>query len=309
MPSLSQQDTDTLNLLLHIFGTLSAIACTGALVTVYRTPRLHTQVNWMICWFLFCLLVTGVSYSMGSFAPRSINDGYSSSASEMIPCTIQGLIVQLFTISGYLWDFLIALHSYWIITSVGEIPDLTKNWRWYHIYAWGTPIFTIVVLFLIQASSNLGPVMGDSKMGCWISNNYDIYRIYLYYLIIWSHYIILVGIYIAIYIKIAQTCKELKSTIVMTAKTRIIYKTTAIAIAFGIGWIPGTAVRIMEIADLVVPVWLRMAHGVATPSRGFLSSLIFLGFAFYQFKERASAGQHVEDDQENEFYASILVKD
>ncbi|KAI9347231.1 hypothetical protein BDR26DRAFT_69409 [Obelidium mucronatum] len=283
---------DKLSMIMHIANSLSIVACLAVLTVVYRYKHLHTTINLLICWMIGTKLTMSLVMVFGTLHPDAPHALFSSN----VPCYIQGILTQFFGLATYSWDFLIALHCGLIVFS-SEVPH--RRWLvYYHMYAWGVATIFTGALFVVQKTLNRGEVIGDAVLECWISDHYKKFRIYFMYVIVWAHYIALIAIYVAITWKIKQVfAKNATSCELMKAKLRVVYKTVALGVGFGIAWLPGTVSRLYPFTSggLDPPFWLLATQCAAISSHALIDSIIFLFFTFYQFKvETAKDGENSE---------------
>ncbi|KAJ3067672.1 hypothetical protein HDU98_009124 [Podochytrium sp. JEL0797] len=162
--------SNTLDLLLSIFGAISTVTCLSVIVLVHRTPRLQSTTNRLICFFLLSHLITSFALSWGNRTPSG-GLTWQTPLAGAIPCYLQALLIQFAITATYAWDFLISLHILFVISSAGVVgkEDEERRLPFYHLYAWGIATLLTCALFVVQTldESRGGLIIGDATLECW----------------------------------------------------------------------------------------------------------------------------------------------
>ncbi|CAG8515627.1 18311_t:CDS:2 [Acaulospora morrowiae] len=95
-------------------------------------------------------------------------------------CDIQGVLINLGDIASSFWVFVICLHTYMLVVYSYEYPHIILLSM---IIIWPLSILISMLGFSIQTPSN--PFFGSAGgLWCWITPNYNIYRVLFHYGII-----------------------------------------------------------------------------------------------------------------------------
>ncbi|KAJ3075673.1 hypothetical protein HDU98_007230 [Podochytrium sp. JEL0797] len=276
MAVLSANQNATLQMAMHVVSSISCVACVTVLMAVWRVPRLQTMVNYMFCCLISCDFFLSLAFSFGTIA---LTDELSTM------CFIQGIMVQFFFIASSSWNFLISLHCYIVISSDGDVR-VAKNGGRYHLFAWGSATLLTCALFIAKAILKRGEIIGNATLECWISEQYSELRLAFFYMILWVEYLVIIGLYVAVYFKIHAMAQATNDNylgkVLSKGKSRIILKAACLAIAVAVCWIPASASRVIGWIgnENGVPFWLYLAQAITMPAHGLFDSLIFLFFAF-----------------------------
>ncbi|ORY39159.1 hypothetical protein BCR33DRAFT_720392 [Rhizoclosmatium globosum] len=114
-------------------------------------------------------------------------------------CTAFGAIHEFFLITTASWHLNASLLC-WIVVKRGD-KGVSKYWRYFHIYAWGTGMLFTLASFIAGAFLQRGNVMGDATFECWFGPLYADLRIWCFYFWIWLQF----GLIVATYIVLAFT--------------------------------------------------------------------------------------------------------
>ncbi|ORY50836.1 hypothetical protein BCR33DRAFT_846532 [Rhizoclosmatium globosum] len=72
------------------------------------------------------------------------------------------------------------------------------------MYSWGLASLMTVALYVIEAIYKRGDVIGDATYECWIGPTYKDLRVNLFYIPLWIHFFLIVGLYTHIFIRVSS---------------------------------------------------------------------------------------------------------
>jgi hypothetical protein len=172
---------------MQICASISVVASFLVILLFIKTPRLLDSIFTKL---IFYVAISDLCTSIG------ISLGYSYHGS--IKCYAQGILTNVFPISGVFWTTVIA---YQLATSIFQRRMVTKLSFQLHLFCWGLPV---LVTFLPLTTNDIGPEDGD-RGWCFLKNRNDspswsllFWTILSFYIWIWGAMIIFCLLFIAI---------------------------------------------------------------------------------------------------------------
>jgi hypothetical protein len=168
----------------------ACISCCASFLVIFlflKTPQL---LNSIFTKLIFYIAISDLFSSIG------ISLGFSYRGS--IKCYAQGILTNIFPISGVFWTTIIA---YQLATSIFQRRMVTKINYQLHLLCWGLPV---LVTFLPLITNDIGPEDGD-RGWCFLKNRSNspswsllFWTIVSFYLWIWGAMIIFCLLFFAI---------------------------------------------------------------------------------------------------------------
>lgn len=278
--TFTNEQNDSLQLSLRITSTLSIIGTIAIISSYIMVAKHRTQMNQLVVFMSMADFFSSISIFLGNWPL------VGSLKSEAF-CTIQAFNIQLWFPAASLWTCCMATHCALCVISQKPIISLSGNFRYYHIVSWGLPLVFACVPFLLQAvTPSLGNAYSSAVVWCWISKNYSIWRIYLFYGPIWIMFLYNLGCYAFVGYKIRQLSKEIGSKSKHSIRTRrhasrFVIKTAVYMAAFFINWVSSTTNRVQNLVDPANPIFILALLQTSTIAlQGFMNAIIYFTFAY-----------------------------
>ncbi|KAL3895774.1 MAG: hypothetical protein SGCHY_004494, partial [Lobulomycetales sp.] len=133
----------------------------------------------------------------------------------------------------------------------------------------------------------LGRVYEPLGVWCWISPNYSIWRLFLFYGPIWLVFLYNVTAYSIIGIKLYQLSRPLAGSAKHGRRSsrptgRFVTKTLVYMIAFVVNWVCSTGNRVQNLVSPEHTIyWRAFSQAVTLPLQGALNAIIYFCFAVF----------------------------
>ncbi|EAS35151.3 uncharacterized protein CIMG_00505 [Coccidioides immitis RS] len=174
-------------------ASVSLLACLLVIASYAFSTLFHTPLNRLIFYATWGNLLAHVAELIAWSGPRA---GITSSL-----CKFQAFFIEWFTSADALWNLCIAINVYLVIFRHYSIPELRKlEWK-YFLFCYGFQFIPALVFLFINTESR-GRIYGDAITWCWISDQWGILRLSVYFGPIWFSFVVILSIYIAAGIKI-----------------------------------------------------------------------------------------------------------
>jgi hypothetical protein len=107
-----------------------------------------------------------------------------------------------------------------------QIASLDVYYKYYHMISWGLPLLIAAFTFALEPLFGLGRVYVSLGVWCWISPNYSVWRLILFYGPIWLVFLYNVTAYSIIGWKLARISNAFKGSKSGSSHTsRFVWKT------------------------------------------------------------------------------------
>lgn len=282
--TLSSKQIDSLQILIRISSVLSIIGSSSIIIHFVQNPSKLRSSPFRNVFFLS---VSDLLFSLMLFPGRW------PAVSETM-CELQGFLVQYFVISSILWSGTIATNMAFSVILRKPSSYLLKLEKIYHLTCWSIPLFLAFPWLFINWKSH--PFYQDSQLWCWISEPYQEFRLYLFYIPLWIIYLfnLMTYLYVGrILWKSTKTMGKLDSADALTnslqnSRLRYGVRSSFFLVGFFFTWIFGTANRITNLMGYTIyPIYVL--HSVFTPLNGFINSLVY--FSTFILKQKAKSRQ------------------
>ncbi|KAJ3086142.1 hypothetical protein HK102_013472, partial [Quaeritorhiza haematococci] len=179
-------------------------------------------------------------------------------------CTVQGAFVQVFVTSAMFWTAIISAQCLMAIMQQKPVQSFRHLEPIYHALAWGLPTLMVVIMYGVSfRNPERGPIFGDATLWCWISGNWNIYRLIFFYIPLWLIFIFNLFVYVYVGKTVWLSTKRIRQTATQASHglnpdipnspmvananrtiQRYARKTSFYLLAFFINWLFGTINRI-----------------------------------------------------------------
>ncbi|KAJ3296639.1 hypothetical protein HDU79_006050, partial [Rhizoclosmatium sp. JEL0117] len=166
----------------------------GVIACVTFTTKFHKVLYYM----QVCLAVSEIICAID----WTIIAGFPSASF----CQAVGTWHEVFLNSTVCWTVLISVHCYVTVMKGAMIAD--SYWWYYHVYGWGLPLLLMAIGLIVQRVQGF-TVFGSTGVYCWIKDKN--YRVYLFYVELWIHIIVVVVLYCLIFKKVLSAMTKVST--------------------------------------------------------------------------------------------------
>ncbi|KAJ3494870.1 hypothetical protein NLG97_g3794 [Lecanicillium saksenae] len=167
-------------------SVVSVLACLFTIITFCTSRRFHKPINRLVFYASFGNLMTSVATLMS----RDFTDDVLSPG-----CQVQGFLIQMFMPADALWTLAMATNVYLAFYRGYDTLHLRKMEIPYLLLCYGLPFIPALVFVFIRNVQG-ERVYGDAILWCWISSDWRILRIAVFYAPVWAVIIVTFFIYI-----------------------------------------------------------------------------------------------------------------
>ncbi|KAK1783453.1 hypothetical protein QBC45DRAFT_388547 [Copromyces sp. CBS 386.78] len=166
---------DTLNLIERICSVFSLLGCFFTISTFCLSKRFRKPINRLAFYATFGNLATNVATLMARsfvFDPESAG------------CQLQAFLIQMFMPADAFWVLAMAFNVYLIFERQYDAQKLRSMEKFYFLFCYGLT-FVVAFVFCFISTPARGNMYGNATLWCWISPNWDIFRIATFYGPVW----------------------------------------------------------------------------------------------------------------------------
>ncbi|KAI9337489.1 hypothetical protein BDR26DRAFT_1008475 [Obelidium mucronatum] len=193
--STTDSENHTIYEILSSTCAISIFANICLVLSVWRIKKLQQPFHRLQAYLAASEIIVAICWMTGS------------AISPIEPlCMSFGVVYQFAVTAVSCWTMVLSIFCYLTITYSPSVAK--KYWICYHCYVWGSSLFYACILLLVQVTSKANNVLGDSTFECWISNQYPILRIALFYVLLWIHFIIILCLYGLMIRRVASVSAE-----------------------------------------------------------------------------------------------------
>jgi len=253
MPYAASFSDDEQNIIRIILTISSGLSLFGNLFIIFSFIKFKSLRSNVTALLVFLLSVSDLAASITALL---VWFNYSSGV-----CTLQAFSFQFWEVSAILWSSCIAFHAFQAIVRKKRGEILQKYIRFYFAVCFVVPGVLAVVPLGLNA-------YGYAGVWCWITIDYRFLRFAIYYMVLFSLWILNV----IAYVFILRDVKKVMSFIIASAHKRI----SLFILMFIICKFPGLVNRLINIIDPEEPVyWLYVVQALISPLQGFANSFIY----------------------------------
>ncbi|KUJ21415.1 uncharacterized protein LY89DRAFT_433069 [Mollisia scopiformis] len=188
---LSQANFTTFNQLERIASAFSLCGTAFVAVTFLSSEAFQKPINRLV--FYACLgnIFTNVATIMARAAVEAVSDGNFNTPL----CQFQAVLIQMFLPADALWTFVMALNVYLTFFRGFTGPELRRLEKYYFIACYGIP-FVPALAFVFVTNAKQGHMYGNAALWCWVSSDWDVFRIATFYGPVWLVILATIAIYV-----------------------------------------------------------------------------------------------------------------
>ncbi|KAH7149190.1 G-protein coupled receptor [Dactylonectria estremocensis] len=196
----AQNQLNALSIVERTGSAVSLIGCLFIIATFSYSKAFHKPINRLIFFASFGNAVVNIATLMATSYVGSPNS---------LGCQTQAFLIQMLMPADALWTLAMAINVYLTFHRQHNAVDLRKNEFLYLICCYGIP-FIPAVAFTSVEDGDENPVYGNAVLWCWISKEWEVWRVLTFYVPIWIIVLVTLGIYIRTGIDIYRTGTELR---------------------------------------------------------------------------------------------------
>ncbi|KAL7795032.1 putative G-protein coupled receptor protein [Trichoderma ceciliae] len=192
--SLSQRQLDIISDIERGCSVVSLLGCLFVIVTFCASSSFHKPINRLVFYASFGNMMTNV----GTLMARSYLDSPNSPG-----CQLQGFLIQMFLPADACWTLAMAFNVYLTFYHKYDARKLRRMEIPYLLFCYGIPFIPAFVYIFIR-NKNGSRAYGNATLWCWITTEWDIYRISTFYGPVW----VVIFATFFIYIRAGRTIYE-----------------------------------------------------------------------------------------------------
>ncbi|KAL5598998.1 hypothetical protein BROUX41_003684 [Berkeleyomyces rouxiae] len=198
---LSDSQLNALSIIERTCSSLSLMGCVIIIATFTCSTKFRKPINRIMFYATFGNLLTNVATLMARAYIESPDSG---------PCQFQGFLIQMFMPADAYWTLAMAVNVHLTFYNRFDARRLRSMEIPYVFLCYGVP-FIPALTFLFVRDHAGGRPYGDATLWCWLTSDWDIYRIAVFYAPVWFTSFITIAIYVRAGRKIFGIRKQLQS--------------------------------------------------------------------------------------------------
>ncbi|KAF6835801.1 g-protein coupled receptor [Colletotrichum plurivorum] len=199
--NLAKGDLDLLSVIERTCSVFSLLGCIFIIVTFCTSRAFHKPINRLVFFASFGNMMTNV----GTLMARSyINSPLSPG------CQLQAFLIQMFMPADAFWTLAMAINVYLTFYFKFDAERLRRMEIPYLICCYGIP-FVPALVYVFVTNSQGQRVYGNATLWCWVTPEWEIWRILTFYGPVWITILITFFIYIRAGREIYQKRKQLRN--------------------------------------------------------------------------------------------------
>ncbi|KAG4437124.1 hypothetical protein IFR05_007386 [Cadophora sp. M221] len=183
-------------------SALSLVGICFIISTFLLSRAFHKSINRLI----FYASVGNVFTCIGTMISRSAIKG--TAVTNLPLCKTQAFLIQMFMPADALWAFIMALNVYLTFYWRYRAAQLKSLEKYYIIFCYGLTFLLAFVLLWVRTEKR-GDIYGNATLWCWISGDWDHYRMYLFYGPVWFFCVGTVLIYIRLFVTLVSNWRNI----------------------------------------------------------------------------------------------------
>ncbi|KAL6862316.1 G-protein coupled receptor [Trichoderma novae-zelandiae] len=191
---LDQSRLDTISNIERGCSVVSLIGCVFVIVTFCASSSFHKPINRLVFYASFGNMMTNVGTLMSrSFIYQPHSPG----------CQLQGFLIQMFMPADAYWTLAMAFNVYLTFYHKYDARKLRRMEIPYLLCCYGIPFIPAFVYIFLKNKDGFR-AYGDATLWCWITTEWDVFRIATFYGPVW----VVIFATFFIYIRAGRTIYE-----------------------------------------------------------------------------------------------------
>ncbi|CAK7220681.1 hypothetical protein SBRCBS47491_004270 [Sporothrix bragantina] len=185
----------------RVCSVLSLFGCIVIIGTFSASKSFHKPINRLVFYASFGNMMTNVATLMArSYLSDVLSPG----------CQFQAFLIQMFMPADAFWTLAMAVNVYLTFYYKFDAQKLRRMEIPYLICCYGIP-FVVALTFVFVTNPRQGRMYGNATLWCWISSEWDIWRIAMFYGPVWVVILITIFIYVRAGREIYKKHKQLRN--------------------------------------------------------------------------------------------------
>ncbi|KAL2074564.1 hypothetical protein VTL71DRAFT_8342 [Oculimacula yallundae] len=191
---LSEKDLWRLSVIERTGSTLSLLAIAFIVSTFLLSANFQKPITRLI----FYASVGNIFTCIATMISRAAIAGTDVTQPQL--CKVQAFLIQVFMPADALWAFVMGLNLYLTFYNGYRADQLFRMEKYYIAFCYGLPFIVAFPMIFVSVKER-GLMYGNATLWCWISGDWDHFRMYLFYIPVW---VVCLGT-ILIYIRLVYT--------------------------------------------------------------------------------------------------------
>ncbi|KAK2017863.1 G-protein coupled receptor [Colletotrichum eremochloae] len=197
--NLDKGDFDFLTIIERTCSVFSLLGCVFIIITFCSSRAFHKPINRLVFFASFGNMMSNV----GTLIARSYIGSPNSPG-----CQLQAFLVQMFMPADAFWTLTMAINVYLTFYYKFDAQRLRRMEMTYLVCCYGIPFIPALVYIFIKSDGGQS-VYGNATLWCWITPEWEIWRIVTFYGPVWIAILITFFIYLRAGGEIYQKRKQL----------------------------------------------------------------------------------------------------
>lgn len=200
-PTIDASELDLLSIIERVGSCFSLLGCLFVITTFCCSKAFHKPINRLVFYASFGNMMTNV----GTLMARSFIKVPNS-----VGCQFQAFLIQMFMPADACWTLAMAINVYLTFYFKFDAERLRKMEIPYLLCCYGIP-FVPAFTYIFVSNSRGERVYGNATLWCWVTPEWDIWRIITFYGPVWLVIIATFFIYIRAGRTIYEKRKQLRN--------------------------------------------------------------------------------------------------
>ncbi|KAI2471878.1 family A G protein-coupled receptor-like protein [Annulohypoxylon bovei var. microspora] len=197
---LSEEVLNAISVIERVGSVFSMLGCLFVILTFTFSKAFHKPINRLVFYASFGNLMTNI----GSLLSRK----YVFEI-DTFGCQFQAFLIQMFLPADALWTLAMAFNVYLTFYHKFDAARLRKMEIYYLLLCYGIP-FVPALTYVFVRTEKSGRMYGNATLWCWVSSEFDIFRIATFYGPVWVVILLTMFIYIRTGGEIYRKRKQLR---------------------------------------------------------------------------------------------------
>ncbi|KAI1768709.1 family A G protein-coupled receptor-like protein [Hypoxylon sp. FL1150] len=198
---LTLSQLEAISIIERVGSVCSLLGCVFVILTFIFSKAFRKPINRLVFYASFGNMMTNV----GTLMSREYVSQLDSFA-----CQFQGFLIQMFMPADAFWTLAMAFNVYLTFYHKFDAAGLRKMEIWYLLLCYGIPFIPALTYVFVKAEAK-GRMYGNATLWCWVSSEWDIFRIATFYGPVWVVILITMFIYFRTGGEIYKKRKQLRS--------------------------------------------------------------------------------------------------
>ncbi|KAK8136941.1 hypothetical protein PG984_004881 [Apiospora sp. TS-2023a] len=173
--SLSIGKLDAITIIERTCSIFSLLGCLFIIISFSCSKVFHKPINRLVFYASFGNMMSNIGTLMARSYVNDIN---------VFGCQFQAFLIQMFLPADALWTLAMAINVYLTFYFKFDAMRLRRMEIWYFLFCYGIP-FAPALTYIFIASKDGVRMYGNATLWCWVSTEWDVFRIATFYGPVW----------------------------------------------------------------------------------------------------------------------------